>query len=84
MTVSYTTVAQAEIPYDGPSMLKAVFTTGDDNCLPRAICKACFNHDGRHVEIRARIVIEGVTYIDKYLSDDCLERGAPTSEHRLS
>ena len=69
-------VAQSEIPIDGPIMLKAVWTEGDGNCLCRALSKAFFNDDSMHLEIHARIVIEGVLNMDKYLTDDCLERGA--------
>ena len=63
-------VAQSEIPPDGPVSLKVVSTTGDGNCLPRSVRYV------HHVELRARVVMEGVTNKDKYLSDDCLERGA--------
>ena len=70
------TVAQKDIPQDGPRMLKAVRTYGDGNCLCRALSKAFYNTDEMHLELRARIVIEGVTNKWKYLNDDCLERGA--------
>ena len=69
-------IAQEEIPLDGPVMLRAIKTIGDGNCLCRALSRAYFNTDERHIEIRARIVIEGVVNMDKYLNDDCLERGA--------
>ena len=69
-------VAQKEIPPDGPTHLCAVHITGDGNCLCRALSKAYFNDDGHHIELRARIVIEGVKNMQKYLSDDYLERGA--------
>ena len=69
-------VAQAEIPKDGPVMLKAIWTDGDGNCLCRAIAKAFFNDDSRHIEIRAYIVIEGVLNMEKYLTEECLECGA--------
>ena len=70
------TVAQSEIPNDGPVTMDAVYTLGDGNCFCRAISRAFYNDDKKHKELRARIVIEGVMNMDKYLSDDCLERGA--------
>ena len=69
-------VAQKEIPPDGPTMLKAVFTQGDGNCLCQSVNKANYNHDGRHVELCVRMVMEGIENIDYYLSDECLECGA--------
>ena len=69
-------VAQSDIPVDGPEMLVAVKTIGDGNCLCRAISRGLYNQDSFHVELRARIVVEGVLNRNLYLSDDCLERGA--------
>ena len=70
-------VAQAEIPADGPrDFVKAVFTTGDGNCQTRALSRAFFNTDTRHLEIRARIVVEGVLNKKYYLDDNSLQRGA--------
>ena len=69
-------VAQKDIPSDGPVHLRAITTIGDGNCLCRALSKAFYNDDSYHLELRARIVIEGIINKDKYLSDDCLERGA--------
>ena len=66
-------VAQKEIPVDGPTMLIAVQTYGDGNCLCRALSRAFFNVDSHHVEIRARLVVEGVLNKDQYVSDNCLE-----------
>ena len=69
-------VAQREIPIDGPTLLRAIRTLGDSNCLCRATCKAFFNTDARHIEMRVRIIIEGIVNMKSYLSDDCLEHGA--------
>ena len=69
-------VAQSEIPLDGPTMLVAIRTLGDGNCLCRALSRAFFNDDSLHIELRARMVVEGVLNKDKYTSDNCLERGA--------
>ena len=69
-------VAQSEIPLDGPTHYTAIKTNGDGNCFCRAVSKGYYNTESKHNEIRARIVIEGVLNMDKYLSDDCLERGA--------
>ena len=73
---SIDTVAQHKIPSDGPRHLTAVATKGDGNCLCRAVCKGYFNDDSKHVELRVRIVMEGVLNKEKYLSDEFLQRGA--------
>ena len=75
-TDSIDRVAQSEIPVDGPVHLKAVKTDGDGNCLPRSLGKGYFNDDSKHPEIRARIVMEGISKMQRYLNPDCLERGA--------
>ena len=69
-------VAQVEIPLDGPVHLKAILTDGDGNCLTRSLSKGYFNSDCKHLQLRARIIIESVIHMDKYLSHQCLERGA--------
>ena len=69
-------VTQADIPIDGPMMLTAVFTEGDGNCLCRALSKAYFNTEERHIELRIWIIIEAIVNKKFYLSDDYLERGA--------
>ena len=74
-------VAQKEIPKDGPTHLTAVWTIGDGNCLCRALSKAYFNDDSKHIKLRVCMVMEGIINRDKYLSDDCLERGASWVHH---
>ena len=69
-------VAQSEIPKDGPTHLKVVATKGDGNCLTRSVSKGYWNTDVHHVEVRARMVMEGVINMKHYISDECLERGA--------
>ena len=69
-------VAQKEIPADGPVTRTAIKTYGDGNCLTRALSTAFYNDPSKHPEIRARIVVEGVSNMKQYLSDTCLERGA--------
>ena len=61
-------VAQSEIPLDGPMQLMAVATKGDGNCLPRTTSKGYFYTDEMHIEIRVRIVIEGVVRMHLYLN----------------
>ena len=70
------TVTQSEIPMDGPVSRIAVQTIGDGNCLVRSLGIGYFNDDSTHIELRVRIVIEGVIHMDSYLSHACLERGA--------
>ena len=71
-------VAQKEIPPDGlvNMRLKAIKMLGDGNCLLRSTGKSYFNDPERHVELRARLVMEAVINKEKYLSHSCLERGA--------
>ena len=69
-------VAQSEIPLDEPTNLRAVATIGDRNCMFPALSKSYYNDDSYHIELRVRLVLEGVIIRDKYLSDDYLERGA--------
>ena len=74
-------VAQKEIPHDGPVNLRAFLTTGDGNCLGRSLGKGYFSDDTKHIEVRARIVIEGIIRKKHYLLDQCLERGASVIHH---
>ena len=53
-------VTQCDIPPDDPVHMNAVYTEGDGNCFCRALSKAFFNTFSRHIEIRARIVLEGI------------------------
>ena len=69
-------VAQQEIPADGPRQLNAVHTYGDGNCLTRSLGRGYFNKDSYHIEIRARIIIEGVINMRYYLMDEYLQQGA--------
>ena len=69
-------VAQSEIPTDGPRHLHVIQTVGDGNCLCRAGSKGYFNTNEKHVELRVRMIVEGVTNMKNYLSDECLQHGA--------
>ena len=69
-------VAQAEIPADGPRMLTAIHTCGDGNCMCHAASHGYFNSDKYHLELHARLVVEGVLNKHLYLNDNILERGA--------
>ena len=53
-----------------------MFTIGDGNCFGCSISKSFWNHDGKHIELHARIVMEGIINIEYYLHDDFLQRGA--------
>ncbi|XP_052073589.1 uncharacterized protein LOC127711546 isoform X2 [Mytilus californianus] len=48
---------------------------GDGNCLPRSASVACFGTETDHQEIRARIVIEMCLHVEKYTSNEYLNRG---------
>ena len=68
-------IAMNELPKDGPDRKKftVVMIKGDGNCLCRSASKGYFNTDSRHLELRARIVIEGIINKKKYITEECLE-----------
>ena len=70
------TVASSDFPSDGPKNVHPVWTLGDGNCLTRSLGKGFSGSDNMHVEIRARIVVDGIMNKKFYLSPACLNRGA--------
>ncbi|CAC5405592.1 unnamed protein product [Mytilus coruscus] len=48
---------------------------GDGNCLPRSASVACFGKETDHQEIRVRIVIGMCLHVEKYTSNEYLNRG---------
>ena len=63
-------------PSDTPSNVVPVVTQGDRNYMCHSFSKAYSGSSGMQVEIRCRIVVEGIVHNDIYLSPSCLNRGA--------
>lgn len=72
-------VGQKFFPRDGPKSLVPIENEGDGNCLPRALGHLFLSDQDDHVEVRVRIVFEGVANSDLYVSDAYLSRGLPES-----
>ena len=52
-----------------------VFTTGDGNCFYHALSRLVYGSESHFVEMRVRIVVEGVKNSNLYLNHDYLCRG---------
>ena len=50
-------------------------TRTDGNCFAHAASRQIFGADNHDLEIRVRIVVEGVVHKAKYLNQDYLQRG---------
>ena len=77
------TVATESIPEDAPSNVHAIKILPDGNCLGRSISHGYIGNDSMHLEMRARMVIEGILNKQYYLSHDFLTRGASRIEEPL-
>ena len=69
-------VAQKSLHVDAPENVLPVVTIGDGNCCPRSLSIAAFGDDSRHIEMRAKIVVESVLNKERYLSHEYLAQGA--------
>ena len=69
-------IATESLPSDAPERVDAIHTIGDGNCLCRSLSRLYCGSDEMHIELRARIVIEGIVNKDLYLSPHALENGA--------
>ena len=65
-------VAVMSLPCDSPRNCVPIWTVGDGDCLPHALSMACFGDDKRNVELRARIIVEGVYNKPWYLDNNYL------------
>ena len=68
--------AAADLPTDIDQDVHPIWIRGDGNCLCRSISRACYGDDSHHLELRVRIIIEGVANMDKYLDHELMKRGA--------
>ena len=69
-------VARFSLPCDCPQNYIPIWTLGDGNCLTQSLSCTAFGTDSRHVELRARIVIEGVINKNRYLDNAYLSVGS--------
>ena len=60
-----------------PKMFVPVDIIADGNCFPRALSKIIWGTECHHIEIRIRLIREGVLREDQYLNDAYLKVGAP-------
>ena len=74
-------IAAALLPADGPRKVDAIKTGTDGNCLCHALSRSHCGDESMHLELRARIVIEGFIHKKFYLSDESLSRGATSSRN---
>ena len=69
-------VAVMSLPCDCPHNCVPIWTVGDGDCLTRVLSVACFGDDKRNVELRVRIVVEGVYNKPRYLDNNYLSLGS--------
>ena len=69
-------IAETSKHTDSPQNHSPVLTLGDVNCSPHSLSNAGFGDDSKHIEIRAKIVIESVFNKEKYLNHEYLSQGA--------
>ena len=69
-------IAKISLPFDAPQNCVPIWTVGDGDCLTCTLSIACFGDDCRNVELRARIVVEGVCNRYKYLDNAYLTLGS--------
>ena len=69
-------VATSSLPSDGPQNVHAIKTKGDGNCVCRSVSHSYSGNDSMHLELRTRIVIDGILQKHQYMSHSCLSRSA--------
>ena len=68
-------VALHSMPPDCPKDLVPIYTTGDSNCLPRALSTALSGFEDNYNILHQRILIENVQNKNYYLSNSYLSNG---------
>ena len=68
--------AMSSLPSDGPTNVHPIWTKADGNCMSRALSRSYNGTKEMHLEVHARIVIDGVLHKDLYVTDSILSRGA--------
>ena len=69
-------IAVMSLPCDSPQNCVPIWTAGDGDCLTRSLSIACCGDDSKNVELRAKIVVEGVCNRPRYLDNDYLTIGS--------
>ena len=69
-------IALLSIPLDCPQNLCPVATLGNDNCMSRSVSHSYSGSDNMHLEMRARLIIEGLVHKEYYISQEWLAKGA--------
>ena len=69
-------VASSTLPEDGPQDVLCIMSTPDGNCLCCSLSYCYSGSESMHLEIRARIVIEGIVNKKYYTSHEVMSRGA--------
>ena len=62
-------------PKDGPKSFVPLSNYGDGNCFPRALSQIFYSCEDNHLEVRLRLLFEGVTNALIYVSDAYLGKG---------
>ena len=75
-------VALHDYPPHAPINKMPVTSDTDGNCLPRVLSTAMYENDFKCIEIRARIVMDGVLHKEEYLTDEVLKRSATFAHPR--
>ena len=76
-------VALHHLPADAPDSFAPVKIYGDRNCFPRCFSSLVYGHENNHVEMRIRIVTEGILNKGHYLQESYIKKGAHnTYSHR--
>ena len=68
-------IAERSIPQDSPKNLCPIQIASDGNCLCRSISHSYSGEDTMHLELRARIILDGILRKKYYMSNECLSRG---------
>jgi hypothetical protein len=80
MHYSCDNIAQSYLPKDftlPQQMWMAVRTTGDGSCFLNSLSRLVYGHEHNALELRVRLIIEGIQNRNLYLNDAYLSRGMP-------
>ena len=69
-------VALHHLPANAPDSFAPIKIYGDGNCFPRCFSYLIYSHENNHVEMRIRIVTEGVLNNGYYLQESYIKKGA--------
>ena len=76
-------VALHHLPANASNSFAPIKIYCDENCFPRCLSYLVYGHENNHVEMRIRIVTEGILNKGHYLQESYLKKGAcNTYSHR--